>query len=123
MLGTGDGSFVAEFVETSQSTGGARQVVHWTTARMAQDATHWHPVVTATFEVLEGELTVEVDCRVHLLTAGGVVVVAPGSRHRFQVERWARWRQTNAPALRHELLFRADVDRSRRCGCRGRWWP
>jgi quercetin dioxygenase-like cupin family protein len=120
VLDTGDGTFVAEFVETAASTGGARQVVDWTMGRMTRNPVHWHPGMTETFEVLDGELTVEVDGRVRVLGAGDVVVVAPGHRHRFRVEERARWRQTNAPALRHELLFQLDHERALASGSDGR---
>ncbi len=119
VLDTGDGTCVLKWIETSGSTGGARQVVEWTLGRMTRNPLHWHPVMTETFEVLDGELVVEVDGNVRTLHAGEAVEVPPGTRHRFQVDDHARWRQTNAPVLNHELLFRIDFERMQKRGANG----
>jgi mannose-6-phosphate isomerase-like protein (cupin superfamily) len=71
--------------------------------------THWHPTQREEFEVLEGELAVEIDGQaVRVLTQSETLQVPPRTAHRMwnastEVAR-ASWRVT--PAQRTEQMFR-----------------
>ena len=83
---------------------------------------HFHPHQHERFEVLEGELTVDMDGRTRVVPAGEIVEVPPGKVHRM----WnggtetcrARWQVR--PALRTEELFAAiAASRAHRKGAKG----
>lgn len=73
---------------------------------------HLHPRQAEHFSMLEGELTVDIDGNVHVLSPGDTLDIPPATRHRM----WnpstapARATWTTTPALRTEALFRALAD-------------
>lgn len=73
---------------------------------------HLHPRQEEQFEVLDGELTVDLDGSVRVLSTGDTLRIPPGTRHRM----WnpstapARATWTTTPALRTLELFRALAD-------------
>jgi quercetin dioxygenase-like cupin family protein len=75
---------------------------------------HLHPHQDERFEVLEGELTVELKGKARVLRAGETVEVPRRTAHRMwnASDRPARARWEVRPALRTEEMF-AAVDRSR----------
>ena len=80
------------------------------TAGGSPPRTHWHPTQREHFEVLDGELTVEIEGQpVRTLGAGETLEVPPRTAHRMwnagpAVTR-ASWRVT--PAQRTEQMFRS----------------
>ena len=58
---------------------------------------HRHPGCTERFEVLEGELTVQLDGQTRTLTAGEQVTIAPGAAHHY------------ANTSDEDVVFRFDV--------------
>lgn len=69
---------------------------------------HLHPHQEEQFEMLEGELTVDVDGTVRVLSAGETLRIPRATRHRMwnpsSAPAHATW--TTTPALRTEDLFR-----------------
>ncbi len=67
---------------------------------------HRHPGLTERFEVVEGELTVRLDGRTHVLRAGEQITVAPGAAHRYanQSDADAVFRCDVWPAARFEAM-------------------
>ena len=63
----------------------------------AVSVAHRHPGCTERFEVLEGELTVQLDGQTRTLTAGERVTIAPGAAHHY------------ANTSDEDVVFRFDV--------------
>jgi quercetin dioxygenase-like cupin family protein len=79
----------------------------WTTGK--PPPRHWHPAQDERFEVIEGELTVELGTeRPQVVAAGGVIEVPARTAHRMwnaeEAPVTASWRVT--PAMGTEELFR-----------------
>lgn len=71
------------FLETSAESGKARTVVEVELAPGGSNPKHRHGSFDEHFEVLEGELTVHLDGKDHVLHAGDTAVVEVGSLHNF----------------------------------------
>ncbi len=56
----------------------------WVDAGGGVTIPHFHPVVTETFSVVEGEITFGVDGEKHVRRAGETIVAEPGMRHTFE---------------------------------------
>lgn len=79
----------------------------WTTSTK-KPPTHWHPRQQEHFEVLEGELTVELDGAGQVLVVGDTIDVPPRTGHCMWNDSAATTRATwqITPALRTEEMFR-----------------
>ena len=71
----------ATFLETSEESGGARTLAELEVAPGGKVTPHYHLTYSERFEVLEGQLTVEIDGVRHELGPGDDAVAAPRSVH------------------------------------------
>ena len=71
----------ATFLETSEETGGARTLVELEVAPGGKVTPHYHLTYSEGFQVVEGQLTVEIDGVRHELEKGDEAVAAPRSLH------------------------------------------
>lgn len=71
----------ATFLGTSEETGGERTLAELEIAPGGQVTPHYHLTYSERFTVLEGRLTVEIDCVGHELGPGDEAVAAPRSLH------------------------------------------
>lgn len=97
------------FLETRESTGGARLSVEATLAAGSRIPDHVHLHQEERFAGLEGEVTFWVRGRRTVLEPGMELVIPPRTRHRVRNQSGepARVRATLSPALRSEELFEA----------------
>jgi len=80
----------------------------WTTSQEKKPPRHYHPQQTERFEVLDGQLTVELGQELRELQPGDTLEIPPGTAHRM----WnaspeparASWRIT--PGMNTEKMFR-----------------
>jgi quercetin dioxygenase-like cupin family protein len=77
------GSAIAVMKVTTEETGGRWSMVDFTANPGMQTILHQHRVTDETFSVLEGELTMSVDGRVHTLHPGDVAIVPKMTPHAF----------------------------------------
>ena len=90
----------------------ALRIECWSPASSAREPAHTHPRQESKFELLEGELTFEVDGTARTVPAPGTITIPAGVRHRFwnASQHEAHYVQEFRPALRtrafFELLFR-----------------
>jgi quercetin dioxygenase-like cupin family protein len=66
------------------TSGKALRVEIWTDPGGGVRAEHVHPALEERYEILEGEVTFQVDGNPHRAGAGERLVVAPGVRHSFE---------------------------------------
>jgi quercetin dioxygenase-like cupin family protein len=74
---------VATFLVTSQESGGERTYLEVELAPGGGNSLHTHTDFAERFEVLEGELVVQVGHEEHVLGPGGTATAPPGALHRF----------------------------------------
>lgn len=119
------GRYTVWFLERARDTGGRRLVTEWAVDAYTGPPLHWHPTMRESWEVLQGSMIVTIDGVERRLTAGDSAVAHAGVRHTFRKDGAGtlRWRQTNEPALDHELLFILDHRRAERSGPDGRPGP
>lgn len=87
----------------------------WAPAMTDRPPRHWHPRQTESFEVLEGELTVELGgASPRIVGVGGLLEIPPRTAHRMwnagTVTTRALW--TITPAMRSKEMF-AHIARGR----------
>ncbi len=121
VLSLPDGGYEVRFLERGADNNGRRLATEWSVDAYSGPPVHWHPVMRESWEVLDGSLAVTIDGIEHRVSAGESAVAEPGVRHSFRKDGpgVVRWRQTNEPALDHELLFLLDYERARRRGADG----
>lgn len=73
----------ATFVETSAQTNGAHTRIEIELAPAGSNTPHYHQTFAERFEVLAGELTVQLGATTHRLTVGESVTAAPNTLHCF----------------------------------------
>jgi mannose-6-phosphate isomerase-like protein (cupin superfamily) len=96
------------FLETSADTGGERVTVELTLEPNGTvAAAHLHPFQTERFEIVEGTIGFKRGREKVEATPGDVVVVEPGTPHKFwnAGEKQARFVATVTPALQFEQLI------------------
>jgi quercetin dioxygenase-like cupin family protein len=100
------------FLETAEDTNGELLALELeVTPEGHVPGTHVHPVQEERFEVLEGELTFRKGLSTVVGGAGDVVIVPPGTAHRFanSGRKRARVRVEVRPALKMEQLFEVST--------------
>ncbi|MDO9355390.1 MAG: cupin domain-containing protein [Solirubrobacteraceae bacterium] len=75
---------VITFLETSADTGGRRTLLEVELGPGGATPMHRHRRFAECFEVLDGQLTIHADGKMHALRAGDVVRVPVGTTHRFE---------------------------------------
>ena len=123
VLAVPEAGYEVRFIESTADTKGERLVTEWTVPNYPGPLEHFHPAMTESWTVLEGSLSISVAGEASILSAGETATVAPGIRHSFTAPGPVRWRQTNEPALQHEVLFHLDADVVRRHGSAGKPGP
>lgn len=99
------------FRTTAGDTGGRELIIECSNpphrAGAPQEPLHTHPRQTKRFSVTEGKLTVEVDGKETVLSAGDEMTIAPHEVHRFwnAGEADVRYGQEFRPALRSAEFF------------------
>lgn len=73
----------AIFLETAEESGGERTLLEIELAPGGGNALHVHTAFAEHFEVLEGELVVQVGRQEHVLGPGGTATAPPRTLHRF----------------------------------------
>jgi quercetin dioxygenase-like cupin family protein len=73
----------ATFLETSEESGGERSLVEIEVAPGGGNPPHYHRAFTEHFEVIDGELNVQVGQEIRTLGPGARASVPPGTVHRF----------------------------------------
>jgi quercetin dioxygenase-like cupin family protein len=71
------------FLETSAETGGARTLLEVELAPGGGNGTHYHRSFSERFEVVSGELSVEVNGQTYVLRPGESATAEIGDHHRF----------------------------------------
>ena len=95
-----------EFVETTAESDGERVVIEISYQGSGiKPPAHFHPNQTEHFEVLEGEIHVDLDGEERTVTAGETIDLPPGTTHQMWCDVPSRQRWTTAPALKTERFF------------------
>lgn len=95
-----------EILETAEDTDGERFTTRMELGARSKLPVHAHPHAEEQYEVVTGELEVQVDGEWSTLTAGERAVVPPDTPHTFRNETDAEVLNVHSPALRFEEFFR-----------------
>ncbi|WP_158437883.1 cupin domain-containing protein [Naasia lichenicola] len=115
--------YEVRFVERGADNGGQRLIAEWSVPSYVGPPEHFHPAMTESWTVIDGSLVATVAGETRTLETGESMTVLPGVHHSFHAPGPVRWRQTNEPALQHEVLFHLDSEVVRRHGANGRPGP
>lgn len=96
-----------EILETAEETDGERFTTRMELDERSELPAHVHSNAEERYEVVAGELEVQVDGEWSTVTAGERQVVPPGTEHAFRNETTAEVINVHSPALRFEEFFRA----------------
>ncbi|MFC7226010.1 cupin domain-containing protein [Salinirubellus salinus] len=95
-----------EILETGEETDGERFTTRMELEERSELPVHAHPHAEEHYEVVAGELEVQVGDEWSTLTAGERAVVPPDTPHTFRNETDAVVLNVHSPALRFEEFFR-----------------
>lgn len=95
-----------EILETAEETDGERFTTRMELEERSELPAHVHPTAEESYEVVAGELEVQVGGVWSTVTAGERAVVPPGTEHAFRNETSAAVINVHSPALRFEEFFR-----------------
>ncbi|WP_440990407.1 cupin domain-containing protein [Haloarchaeobius baliensis] len=95
-----------EILETAGETGGERFKTRMELEERSELPPHRHPNAEESYEVLDGELEVQVEGEWSTLSAGERCVIPPGTVHAFRNPGPAEVVNVHRPAMRFEEFFR-----------------
>ena len=95
-----------EILETADETGGERFTTRIELDQQSELPAHVHPDAEESYQVVTGELEVQIEGEWSTLTAGQTRVIPPGTEHSFRNPGPAEVINTHSPALRFEEFFR-----------------
>lgn len=95
-----------KILETADETDGDRFKTRMELDEQSELPPHIHPTAEEQYEVIAGELEVQVDGEWSTLSAGERQVVPPGTEHSFRNPGPAEVINVHTPAMRFEAFFR-----------------
>ncbi len=95
-----------EILETADKTGGKRFKTRMELDEQGELPPHLHPTAEESYEVVAGELEVQVDGEWTTVSTGEKVVVPPNTEHAFKNTGPAEVINIHQPAMRFEEFFR-----------------
>ena len=95
-----------EILETAEETGGERFKTRMDLEERSALPPHVHPNAEERYEVVSGELDVQVDGEWSTVAAGEQRTVPPGTEHAFRNRTAAEVINVHSPAMRFEEFFR-----------------
>ena len=95
-----------EILETADETGGERFTTRMELDEAGELPPHRHPAAEESYEIIAGELEVQVDGDWSTVTAGETVVVPPDTAHAFRNTEHAEVINIHRPAMQFEAFFR-----------------
>ena len=93
-------------LETAEETGGERFTTRMELEQQSELPPHIHPDAEESYQVIAGELEVQVEGEWSTLPAGETRVIPPGTEHSFRNPGPAEVINIHSPALRFEEFFR-----------------
>jgi quercetin dioxygenase-like cupin family protein len=95
-----------EILETAEETGGERFKTRIALEDRGELPPHLHPTAEESYEVIAGELEVQVDGEWSTVDAGEKVVIPPNTEHAFKTTGAAEVINIHQPAMQFEEFFR-----------------
>ena len=95
-----------EILETAEETGGDRFKTRMELDEPGELPPHRHPAAEESYEVIAGELEVQIDGEWSTVTTGQKVVIPPDTEHAFKNTGLAEVINIHQPAMRFEEFFR-----------------
>ena len=95
-----------EILETAEETGGERFKTRMELEEQGELPPHLHPTAEESYEIIAGELEVQVNGEWTTVSAGEKVVIPPNTEHAFKNTGPAEVINIHQPAMRFEEFFR-----------------